>query len=246
MGSLSACRLAEHLSDIHGNLPALEAVVADARARGCTAFVNLGDILSGPLWPRETADYLMDLGWPTISGNHDRELATGTAETMGRSDSHALAELDTHHLDWLRGLPADLALREDLYLCHANPADDIHYLMHRVEPDLIRDAHAHEIAEMLEVHTHPAIGCGHSHLPRHVVLEDGRQVFNPGSVGLPAYAWDYPHIHRMEVGSTHARSDTCNSPVLIVQLRRRPNASVSIHPHCDRVATAASTRCIRY
>jgi diadenosine tetraphosphatase ApaH/serine/threonine PP2A family protein phosphatase len=38
-----------------------------------------------------------------------------------------------------------------------------------------------------------------------VVLEDGRQVFNPGSVGLPAYAWDYPHVHRMELGSAHAR-----------------------------------------
>ncbi len=193
------------LSDIHGNLPALEAVLADARARGCTQFVNLGDVLSGPLWPRETADFLMALGWPTISGNHDRELITGTAATMGRSDAHALAELADHHLAWLRSLPADLALRDDLYLCHANPADDIHYLMHRVEPDHIRDAHAHEIAHMLAKHPHSAIGCGHSHLPRHVVLEDGRQVFNPGSVGLPAYAWEYPHVHRMEQGSTHAR-----------------------------------------
>ena len=162
-------------------------------------------MLSGPLWPRETADYLMALGWPTICGNHDRELVTGTLATMGRSDAHAIAELSDHHLAWLRSLPADLAPSDDLYLCHANPADDMHYLMHRVEPDRIRDAHAHEIAEMLDAHLHPVIGCGHSHLPRHVVLEDGRQVFNPGSVGLPAYAWDYPHTHRMEQGTTHAR-----------------------------------------
>ena len=193
------------LSDIHGNLPALEAVIADAHARGCTAFVNLGDILSGPLWPRETADFLMARGWPTISGNHDRELVTGTRETMGRSDAHAIAELADHHLAWLRGLPADLAFSKDIYLCHANPDDDIHYLMHRVEPGRIRDAHDHEIAGMLGPRDHAAIGCGHSHLPRHVVLEDGRQVFNPGSVGLPAYAWDYPHVHRMEQGTTQAR-----------------------------------------
>lgn len=193
------------LSDIHGNLPALEAVVADARARGCTRFVNLGDVLSGPLWPRETADFLLAQGWPTISGNHDRELVTGTPATMGRSDAHALAELADHHLAWLRSLPADLALSADIYLCHANPDDDIHYLMHRVEPERIRDAHAHEIAAMLGERGHCVIGCGHSHLPRHVVLEDGRQVFNPGSVGLPAYAWDYPHVHRMEEGSTRAR-----------------------------------------
>jgi len=193
------------LSDIHGNLPALEACHADAVARGATQFINLGDILSGPLWPRETADWLMPHNWPTISGNHDRELVTCDRARMGRSDAHAIAELAEAHLEWLRSLPADLQWREDIYLCHGNPADDIHYLMHRIEPELIRDAHDFEITGMLGARGTHAIGCGHSHLPRHVVLSDGRQVFNPGSVGLPAYAWEYPHVHRMELGATDAR-----------------------------------------
>ena len=192
-------------SDIHGNLPALEACHADAVARGCDEFLNLGDILSGPLWPRETADWLLGFDWPTISGNHDRELATTTPAAMGQSDAHAFAELSGEHLAWLRSLPADLQWRDDIYLCHGNPADDLRYLMQRVEPDRVRDAQTDEIAEMLGQHGTHAIGCGHSHLPRHVVLNDGRQVFNPGSVGLPAYAWEYPHIHTMELGSTHAR-----------------------------------------
>ncbi len=192
-------------SDIHGNLPALEACYADAQARGCTQFLNLGDILSGPLWPRETADWLMQHDWATIAGNHDRELVRGDPASMGRSDIYAIGELDPHHLDWLRGLPADLQWREDIYLCHGNPADDIHYLLHRVEPDRIRDADAAEIAEMLGARGTHVVGCGHSHLPRHLTLDDGRQVFNPGSVGLPAYAWEYPHVHTMELGSTHAR-----------------------------------------
>ncbi len=192
-------------SDIHGNLPALEACHADAVARGATQFLNLGDILSGPLWPRETADWLMRYDWPTISGNHDRELVTCDPATMGRSDANAIKELDVVHLAWLRSLPADLQWREDIYLCHGNPADDIHYLMHRVEPERIRDAHEGEIAEMLGARGTHAVGCGHSHLPRLVVLSDGRQVFNPGSVGLPAYAWEYPHVHRMELGATDAR-----------------------------------------
>lgn len=192
-------------SDIHGNLPALEACHADALARGCTRFLNLGDIVSGPLWPRETADWLMARDWPTISGNHERQLLSHDPKEMGQSDAHALAELDKRHLDWLRDLPPVLQWRADLFLCHGNPADDIHYLMHRVEPDRIRDAHEGELCVMIADFGSHAIGCGHSHLPRHVVLGDGRQLFNPGSVGLPAYAWDYPHVHRMELGNTQAR-----------------------------------------
>jgi predicted phosphodiesterase len=71
------------LSDIHGNLPALEAVIADAEAQGCTGFANLGDSLSGPLWPVETADLLMAQGWPTIAGNHERQLLTLDRARMG-------------------------------------------------------------------------------------------------------------------------------------------------------------------
>lgn len=192
-------------SDIHGNLPALEACHADALARGCTAFLNLGDIVSGPLWPRETADWLIGRDWPTIAGNHERQLQDADGPAMGESDRFARGQLDRHHLDWLASLPADLQWRQDVYLCHANPHDDLHYLMHRVEPGRVRDAHGDELSAMLGDRGTHAVGCGHSHMPRLVRLEDGRQVFNPGSVGLPAYAWDMPHAHRMELGSPHAR-----------------------------------------
>ncbi|MDZ4355615.1 MAG: metallophosphoesterase family protein, partial [Variovorax sp.] len=62
------------LSDIHGNLPALNAVLADVARRGADLIVNCGDILSGPLWPAETAERLMALDLPTIAGNHERQL----------------------------------------------------------------------------------------------------------------------------------------------------------------------------
>lgn len=98
------------LSDIHGNLPALEAVIADARATGATRFVNLGDSLSGPLWPAETADLLMREGWPTIAGNHERQLLTHARDRMNASDRFARERLSSAQLAWLAAQPDTLTV----------------------------------------------------------------------------------------------------------------------------------------
>lgn len=71
------------LADIHGNLPALQAVIADIRERGIARVANLGDCLSGPLWPQETAALLMQEKWATIAGNHERQLLTLVPGAMG-------------------------------------------------------------------------------------------------------------------------------------------------------------------
>ena len=60
------------IADIHGNLPALEAVLADIQHRNVDRTINLGDCVSGPLWPREVCDQLMASDNLTIRGNHDR------------------------------------------------------------------------------------------------------------------------------------------------------------------------------
>ena len=65
------------VSDIHGNLPALEAVIEDTRRRAVTAVVNLGDSLSGPLLPLDTARFLMKQDWVQLAGNHERQLLEG-------------------------------------------------------------------------------------------------------------------------------------------------------------------------
>src|SRR5206468_2220606 len=57
------------IADIHGNLPALEAVLADIQCRGVDRTINLGDCVSGPLWPREVCDLVMALDDLTIRGN---------------------------------------------------------------------------------------------------------------------------------------------------------------------------------
>ena len=62
------------VTDIHGNLAALEAVVADCTRRAVSRVVNLGDSLSGPLLPAETADDLMSRDWFHLAGNHERQI----------------------------------------------------------------------------------------------------------------------------------------------------------------------------
>ncbi len=65
------------IADIHGNHLALEAVLADIDRRGLRAIVNLGDVVSGPLWPAETVELVRSRGIPTVRGNHDRWAAEG-------------------------------------------------------------------------------------------------------------------------------------------------------------------------
>jgi len=72
------------LSDVHGNLPALDAVLADVATKSVDVTVDLGDLLSGGVQPRETADRLMELDLPTVSGNHERQVLTLALERMGR------------------------------------------------------------------------------------------------------------------------------------------------------------------
>src|ERR1700691_723837 len=93
------------ISDIHGNLLALDAVLADIDRRGVDLIVNLGDILSGPLLPAETADRLMALDLPSIRGNHERQVLTLSPERMGPSDRHAFDTITDAHRKWIAALP---------------------------------------------------------------------------------------------------------------------------------------------
>lgn len=208
------------VSDIHGNLPALEAVIADIGRRGVDAVVNLGDILSGPLQPAETAERLMALAWPTIAGNHERQLLSafdGPRERLrpGRSDDWAATKIIAKHADFLRGLPRIRDMDGEIRLIHGRPDTDLEYLLETVTPDWgvhgasgLRAASDTEVRERLA--TGPGVGaarlvlCGHSHVPR-LVCCGGITVVNPGSVGLQAYDDTHPHRHVVENLSPHAR-----------------------------------------
>jgi Icc-related predicted phosphoesterase len=81
------------ISDIHGNLAALDAVLADIAVRGVDLTVNMGDIVSGPLDPAGTAERLMALDLPTISCNHERQLLTQRPDRMNASDVYTIDRL---------------------------------------------------------------------------------------------------------------------------------------------------------
>ncbi|MDE2619426.1 MAG: metallophosphoesterase family protein, partial [Sphingomonadales bacterium] len=170
------------LSDIHGNLAALEAVLADIAHHAPDLVVNLGDIVSGPLQPAETADRLIALDLPTIRGNHERQLLEQPLAAMGESDAFTRPLLTDYHRQWLAGLPVRLDLTPEVHACHGTPASDLEYFLETVTPDGARTATAAEVVARAAPISAPVVLCGHTHMPRAVRLASGQLVVNPGSV----------------------------------------------------------------
>jgi putative phosphoesterase len=193
------------IADIHGNLDALDAVLADIEERAVEMTVNLGDVVSGPLHPCETADRLMNMGIPTIRGNHERQLLTCAPENMGESDRYATSQLRSDQRAWIAGFPDTCVVAGDVFLCHGTPLNDVDYFLDTVDETGCRRATLPEVEQRAAGCVASLIVCGHTHLPRTMRLADGRMVMNPGSVGLQAYPAKWPYSHTMESGSPHAR-----------------------------------------
>jgi putative phosphoesterase len=195
------------LSDIHGNLLALEAVVRSLRAKGVDGVVNLGDSVSGPLLPLETARFLMAEGWPAIAGNHERQLLTQGPGLWGASDAFTHARLGHAELAWLAAQPPSRQVEADMLLCHGTPGSDLDPLLETFEPRYVRPASAGEVQARVGGSGAPVVLCGHTHLPRVVRTRSGQLVVNPGSVGLPAWAYECAGQAsiKVETGSPDAR-----------------------------------------
>ena len=197
------------LADIHGNLLALQAVLADLERRGADLVVDLGDCVSGPLWPRETLQLLAELRAPTVRGNHDRQVATLLPQEMGPSDRFAHGELTSQERARLGALPKTAFVAEGVLACHGTPVRDDAYLIEEIADGRLRPARPEAVAERLrdegagEADSRVVL-CGHSHRPGLVWLQGGRLVLNPGSVGGPAYE-DTSPPHVSESGSPLAR-----------------------------------------
>ena len=108
------------LADIHRNFLALNAVFADLARRGAAdALVDLGDRVSGPLWPAETMDCLEALVLPAVRGNHDRAVAMQVPADMIASDVHAWGALTPARRAALGALPTTLMPAQGVLACQA-------------------------------------------------------------------------------------------------------------------------------
>ncbi len=194
------------LSDIHSNSYALKAVLEHAQSQGVERYINLGDILYGPIAPRATYDLLQTIDATTICGNQDRQIFQATPEEIDANPTmqFILQDLGPEPIQWMKTLPFDSQITQDIYACHGSPQDDMVYLLEDVSsgsPSLRVDS---EIKKLLGGNTSPIILCGHTHIARCVELSSGQLVVNPGSVGMPAYTDEEPHLHSMETYSAKA------------------------------------------
>lgn len=175
------------LSDIHGVVPALEAVLAEPDVRAADRIVLTGDLAAGPQ-PVETLDLLASLGdravW--VRGNADRELAElargGAGEIPDPVAPWAATQLRPDQVELLAGLPLttelDIAGLGRTVFCHATPRDDEEVVL--VDSSLQRWS---EVFAPLDAGVATVV-CGHSHMP-FLRLAHRRTVINPGSVGMP-------------------------------------------------------------
>lgn len=205
------------LSDVHANLPALSAVLADIAQRAPDdAAYHLGDLVGYSPWPTEVVTLLRAAGIPGVAGNYDSTVAAGYKHCGCRSEnprqeelahvSYAwtLANTSATSKAWLRGLPFRIDLRPlgghvagpTVTLVHATPMNNLVYVTED-RPD----AFLAKLAQEAGLRAGDVLCFGHTHKPWHRVV-DGAHFVNTGSVGRPKDGdWRAGYV-RLEVNET--------------------------------------------
>jgi predicted phosphodiesterase len=170
------------LYDVHGNLPALTAVLAEVDVLGADAIVAGGDVASGPM-PVETLDALRARDARFVRGNADRVLDVGGAsegEAWVLARRWVADRLGQERLAFLATRPLDLTFEVDglgaVRFCHGAPGSD-ELTITQLTPD-------GRVRELLAGISERVVVCGHTHLQFDRTVGSAR-VVNAGSVGLP-------------------------------------------------------------
>ncbi|MBI4021719.1 MAG: metallophosphoesterase family protein [Candidatus Aenigmarchaeota archaeon] len=179
------------ISDLHANIDALEAVLADIDRRGIGEIRCLGDVVGYNAAPNEVVDLLRDRGIPTIQGNHDHYLLQGIPADISPGAYQALR--------WTKGVatrqtrayvgtkPQEYLDRERrVLLIHGSPADPLEHYLCLYPREAEKGLWDRVFTEVLARSDRAAaLYTGHTHLPFKRELPDGRLVANVGSVGQP-------------------------------------------------------------
>jgi putative phosphoesterase len=181
-------------SDMHANLPALEAVLEDIDGKGYGAEERycLGDLVGYATFPNEVVQVIRDREIPCIMGNYDQGVGNSSDDcgcAYKDANSEALGKLsiawsNQHTTEenkaYLRSLPAQIPLQlGDLrvMLVHGSPR--------RINEYLYEDRPDQSLERLVDMVESDVLVCGHTHIPYHRVLPSGRHVINEGSVGKP-------------------------------------------------------------
>ena len=177
------------LYDIHANLPALEAVMAEVHREGFDRILIGGDVVPGPM-PRETIDYLRALDIPAeyIRGNGDREIlerlrgeeTSAVPEAFRESMRWNARQLGPADERWIAKWPATRRLNVDgigeVLFCHATPHGDT--------PIFTRLTPEERVLQLFDGVEAPLVVCGHTHMQFDRAI-GGLRIVNAGSVGMP-------------------------------------------------------------
>ncbi len=193
------------ISDIHGNRSALEAVLADIRTHAVREIINLGDALYGPLDPSGTAELLMDLNIRSVRGNEDRMIYSARENDPSPTLQYVVSRLNREQIEWLSSMPATTIVDGVLFAFHGSPRSDNEYFFWHISPEGKVLRNGREMETMVKEVSCRVVLCGHDHVPRSLLLNDGTLVVDPGSVGLQAFQDETPYRHVMQNQSPHAR-----------------------------------------
>lgn len=188
------------ISDIHANLPALEAVLADIEAHSdIEAVYHLGDLVGYAPWPDEVVALLNDHAIPGVAGNYDSTVATDYKHCGCKYEDARQEELSHLSYEWTRAhvsvetkralgaLPFRIDIRPfgghlagpRLILVHGNPVlNTVYWTEDR------SDRFCSQMAETVGAKAGDVIAFGHTHKPWHRIV-DGIHFVNTGSVGRP-------------------------------------------------------------
>ena len=192
------------IADIHGNAPALEAVLCDINKYDVDLVVQLGDAFNGPIDPPGVVKLLHSTKMIHIRGNGERMILSDDPSVCTGSALLAREYLNAEDLNWIASWPETFQ-HSEFFACHGTPQSDIDYLVEVALTQGTRLKTNEEIQAHMDRSNQKLILCAHSHVPRWVRVTNHQWILNPGSVGLPAYSLLLPFPHKMEVGSPSAK-----------------------------------------